>query len=235
MKPSKATLNVLKSFSNVNPNCIFRAGRVLSTVNKAESFVAEATLDTEIETEFGIYDLKEFISALEIVEDPSIEIDNKTAIITPSNGTAKIKYGLADPSILTFPPEKGIKMPPADIALRLTAGILAQVINAAETLKVQYIRLSGVGGGKSVTISTNCGDGTTRNTFSTEVDENVTVASDLTEFMVEFPLDLFKMIRGDYDVTISRSGITQWVHTSEPIKYWIATNTSSEFVTKNAN
>lgn len=235
MKLSKATLTVLKSFSEINPNCLFRKGTVLATVNESKSFVAEATIEDTIEDEFGIYNVKEFLSALSIIDAPQIAVNGKTLVITDENSNAKVKYGCADASILTLPPADGIKMPEADASFTITADILTQIVSAAASLnlgKAGKICISGSAGAASLDIAVESGDGSTRNTFVTDISQDVTVSEGLESFTAEFPVDLFMMVRGDYAVQISRGGITQWDHTAEPIKYWVATSKTSEFTSK---
>lgn len=238
MKLNKNTVDVLKNFSKINPNCLFRTGKVLSTVNESKSFIAEAEIEDSIEDEFGIYNLTEFLSAVSIIEDAEIAVNGKTLTITAENSAAKVKYGCADASILTIPPADGITMPAADVSFTITADILAQIVGSVGSLslakagKAGKICVSGAGGDSKLTVTVEASDGSTRNTFVTDLTQGVSVNEDLESFVAEFPSDLFMMTRGDYEVQVSRGGITQWEHTSEPIRYWIATSKSSEFTSK---
>jgi hypothetical protein len=239
MKLSKNTIAYLNNFSQINPNILFRKGRVLSTVNESKSFVAQAELESDIDTEFGIYNLKQFLSALSIVDDPEIKVSGKTINITSSQGSGKVKYGCADPSILTFPPEEGIKMPETQIEIQLSADIISQIISAASSIIPKssagnvpaVVRIRNGESSGSVEVAVESADGSSRNSFSVELNEGVKIDSSLKSFVAEFPVESFKMIRGDYDVAISKAGVTQWSHLTEPVTYWVATNKTSEFNT----
>ena len=57
MKLSNDTLSVLKNFGSINQGLLFKQGKTLKTVSSLKNILAEATINEEIPTEFGVYDL----------------------------------------------------------------------------------------------------------------------------------------------------------------------------------
>jgi hypothetical protein len=73
MELSDRTLSVLKNFANINSNIVFREGNELKTISVAKNILAKVTLDDDIPSTFGIYDLNEFLSVLGLVEKPALK------------------------------------------------------------------------------------------------------------------------------------------------------------------
>ena len=54
---SNRTLDVLKNFSTINSNILVKPGNVLTTISPIKNVMAEATVEEDFDTEFGIWDL----------------------------------------------------------------------------------------------------------------------------------------------------------------------------------
>ena len=68
MKMSEQTLQVLQNFSTINQSLLFKEGDVLRTVSPQKTVLAEVTVPDTFETQFGIYDLGQFLSAMTLIE-----------------------------------------------------------------------------------------------------------------------------------------------------------------------
>jgi len=82
MKISDSTISILRNFSDINANILFKPGKKLSTVSTMKNIMAEANVEEEFETEFGVYDLPEFLRALDSFTQPVLNF----------NGSANLKY-----------------------------------------------------------------------------------------------------------------------------------------------
>jgi hypothetical protein len=103
MKLTSFTTQVLKNFSAINSNIVFSQGNVVSTISEARNILSTATIDMDLPSDFGIYDLNEFLGVLSLVEEPQIKIEDKYAVVGDSTGRSKIKYFFTDPDMLTSP------------------------------------------------------------------------------------------------------------------------------------
>ena len=66
MKLSDETLSLLKNFSSINQSILFKQGNSLRTISVMKNILAEATIKEDIPTDFGIYDLNQFLNALSL-------------------------------------------------------------------------------------------------------------------------------------------------------------------------
>ena len=60
MKLSDKTLTLLKNFSTINQSILFKKGRSLRTISVMKNILAEATIDEDLPTDFGIMILINF-------------------------------------------------------------------------------------------------------------------------------------------------------------------------------
>ena len=116
MKLSSDTVNVLKNFASINQSIYFKQGKLLRTVSPRRNIMAEAVLDEHIPTEFGVYDLNNFLSVVSShKEEPTFDFENNDVIISGFNGRSKIRYRFCSPGMIVMPPEKQLAMPEAEI------------------------------------------------------------------------------------------------------------------------
>jgi hypothetical protein len=224
MKLSEKTLDVLKNFSAINPNMVFKPGKTISTISEAKNIMANATIEDEIPAQFGIYDLTEFLSTLTLVSDPDLEFTKDSVVVT--DGATSIRYFYSAPELLTAP-TKQVNMPKADVTLKLTADAISKIKKAASVLGHATMVITGKKG--KVTLSVADLQNETANKYSIVVDENNSCQEPFTFVMV---IGNLKMLPGDYDVSISSKLISSFQNTSVPVQYWIALEKSSAFGSK---
>ena len=70
MKISEATKSILKNFSDINQNLLGKPGSELKTISTMKNILATAKVEEEFTTEFGIYDLSEFLGVLSLFKRP---------------------------------------------------------------------------------------------------------------------------------------------------------------------
>lgn len=215
------TINILKNFSGINRNLLVKEGNQLSTIAEAKNILAFATVDETFDQEFGIYDLSEFLSAYDLLDDPQLEFSDSS--VNLSSGRSKVCYRFADKSTLTFPQSK-INMPTPNLTVKISAEVLSSIKKAASAFShtVTSIKRDG----EAVVISVVDPKNPTANTYSVELSDK----TDLTaSFDFQFLIANLKVIPGDYTVDISSKFISHWVHDTENIEYYIALEKTSSF------
>ncbi len=221
MNLSTDTLAILKNFSEINNNILFKPGSKLNTISAMKNILAEATITEKFDTEFGIYDLSEFLRAVELVEKPAVKINGANyAVITDEKSRQVIKYFFADKSVLVSP-QKGINMPDKTVAFTLKKDDFSKVQKAATTLNLPDIAIKG--DGKKISFVATDKKNKSSNDYSLNVGETD------KEFTAYFKADNFKIISDDYDVAISKAKISHFINRSKPVQYWIALEPDSEF------
>ena len=105
VKFDNKTINILKSFSLINPSMIFKEGTVMSTVSPLKNIFARATIPVNLEKKFCVYSLSRFLNTLSLFNDPSFSIGDKQLIIKDGN-TKSVNYLLAEEETVPVPQTK---------------------------------------------------------------------------------------------------------------------------------
>ena len=221
MNLSTDTLAILKNFSEINNNILFKPGSKLNTISAAKNILAEATVTEKFDTEFGIYSLDEFLRAVELFDKPAVKINGANyAVISDEKSKQIIRYFFADKSTLVSP-QKGISMPDKTVAFTLKKDDFAKIQKAATTLNLPDIAIKG--NGKTISFVATDKKNKSSNDYSLVLGE-----TDKT-FTAYFKAENFKIIPDDYDVAISKAKVSNFINRSKPVQYWIALEPDSEF------
>ena len=221
MKLSENTITLLKNFSVINPNILFKPGTTIQTVSEAKNIMASASITEEIPQQFGIYDLTEFLSTLDLVESPTLSFDEK--FLTISGGQAQVRYHYSAPEVLTTPPRQ-VTMPAPEVSFTLTDAVLGKLKRAASVLGHATLEIFGEDG----RLSFNIVDvkNSSANTFKFDYPEKISCTE---KFNFILSIGNLKMLAGDYEVGISSRLISNFKNKSIPVQYWIALEKSSYF------
>ena len=206
MRLSKETVEVLKNFSGINQNILVKEGNQLRTISTMKNILAEADVSEVFPSEFGIYDLNEFLGVMSLADGAELNFDNDKYLLV-NGGSTVIKYMYSDPSILTTPPE--VFNPPAcDVTVDVSQRVLDKVLKASAVMQLPDVVFTN---GK---ITATDLKNSTSNNFIEDLGTN-------TEFEAHFKAENLKMVSGDYTVDISTTAkISNWKGTVA--SYWIA-------------
>jgi hypothetical protein len=218
MKLSNETKEVLKNYSSINANLLVAAGDTISTMSQMKNIVSTSKLPDTFETDFAIYDLNEFLSALSLFKDPDLNFGEKSVKI--SEGSQGIEYFYSDPSVVTTP-KTSITMPDVDAEFVLTQSVFNQVMKASAVLGAPDMVL--YCDGEKYFISVTDRKNTTSNSFKVEVGE-----SEESHSLVEcyFKVENLKLLSGDYKVEVSSAGISKFTNVNRDTEYFIALETA---------
>lgn len=223
MELTENTLSILKNFSGINQNILFKQGTVLKTISEARNVLASANVVEEFPKDFGIYDLNEFIGVLGLVDTPNLKFEDDNMIVSDSTGRTKIKYFYSSEDTLTTP-SKDITMPASDVKFKLSVDVLNKLKRAASTLGHNEASITGSDGILNLSVIDTSNK--TSNTFSIDVDGEFN--KDIN-FNFILNINNLKIVSDDYDVEISSKLISQFTNSDATIRYWIALEKSSTF------
>ena len=224
MELSSFTMQTLKNFSSINPNLVFNPGKSVMTMSEAKNILAQATVPEEFDRTFGIYDLSEFLSVVNLFDAANLKLDDQFATIGDTSGRAKIKYFFSDTEMLTSP-SKPIVMPDPEVTFTLDQTTLANLKRAASALGHSEVSITGSNGVVTLTVVDT--SNSTSNTYSIDVDGEY--KSEDFNFILN--ISNLRMIPSDYKVEISSKLISQFTSTSDDmdLKYWVALEKSSTY------
>lgn len=218
MKLSKDTIAVIKNFSGINTNLSIKPGSKLTTISTGKNIIAEAVIGESFPSEFGIYDLNEFLGAMSLFNDPDLDFHDK--YVTVREGKNGVKYYGAAAGVLT--PVPTIKpFPQPDIEFRLSAAMLNQIQRVASILKVNDFSV--VGDGSTIAVSVGDKGNPTGNSYNSELG-----VTDKT-FKVNFKVENLKMMPGDYAVAIGGKKISRFQAVNQQLVYYVAIELDSTF------
>lgn len=222
MKLDNTTINVLKSFSQINPSIIVKEGNVLFSPSPTKEILGRATVPVSFNKKFSIYSVSRFLNTLSLFNDPTMEVDEKKIKISDGNSRRMVNYSLAEDAVLAIPPVKDPAFPEGEIKFTLKIEELKEVEKALSIL-----------GGDKITVCNDAGkiviqcESKDKNgdTYSIEVGETD------KEFKANFdPIKLAvlsKSLTDKYEVDISSKGFAHFK--TDNLEYWIVLEATSTF------
>lgn len=219
MKISNTTLNILRNFSTINQNILFKPGNRIKTMNLIGNIYADCVVEETFPIEFGIYDLNQFLGGLTIFEDPDL-VFNNDKYLTISEKNAKTKYFFSDPRMIVSPPDKELYMPSEDVEFTLTTHYL-ETIKKVSTI-YNLPDLSIVGDGSVIKMLLHNKKDTSSNEFSLEV------GSTDQEFTFNFKMENLVFMRHSYRMILSKALIAKLECMNLNLVYWISPEPDSQ-------
>jgi len=222
MQLSDSTLQILRNYAGINGNIVVEEGNTLRTISESKTILARVEVEEEFPQTFGIYDLNQFLSTVDLIDEPRLSFDEHSVTIQDGSGVTKTKYFFSDTEILTSP-SKDIVMPEGDVSFELDGATLSKLRRAGSTLQLEDLVVHKVDG--VITLTLRDTEDSTSNTFSVSVNGE----SDLDDFEIVLNMRNLKMTDGDYNVVLSSKMISQFVNKTTGVTYWVAIQKNSTF------
>lgn len=212
MKLSMNTVAVLKSFSQINSSIWISPGKKLKTISTTKGIFAEIEIEDEFPAEFGIYDLPQFLSAINLMKDADIEFGESAMTIT--DGHASMIYTYTPKTLISTPPEKELALPSIDVEFELPLDTYKSVQSACSVLKADKMVVFSDKG--KIYVGTASSTDKNANNFKVEVGE-----AD-SDFRHVFSLENLRFLPLHLNVKISDKGIACFSNDTNAVKYWVA-------------
>ena len=220
MKLSEKTLTLLKNFSNINQSILFKKGSSLRTISVMKNILAEATIDEDLPTDFGIYDLSQFLNGLSLHNRPELDFQND-GFVYIKEGRMRSKYFFADPKVIVTPPDKELELPSEDVSFTLSTEQLDKLLKAAGIYQLPDLAVVGKNGVVKILVRDKKND--TSNDFA------ITVGDTDDTFSFNFKVENIKILPGTYDVVVSKKLLSRFTCQNYNLKYYIALEPDSTF------
>jgi hypothetical protein len=219
MKISNDTRDVLKNFSTINSGIRVKTGNKLETISNMKNILAVATVTEEFPQNFSIYNLPEFLGATSLMENPEFEFNDTSLSITDQNSA--MNYFFASEGMVTAP-DKMITMPEAEIEFDLSSTLLNDLNKAASVLGVNDLILRS--DGNTLTLEVTDKKNSTSNTFS-----RIVGTGDGVSYKMNFKIENLKILDGNYKVSVSSKGISNFKNIDIDLEYFIALEPDSKY------
>ena len=172
--------------------------------------------------------MNNFLSVVSLdQDDPDFQFDDKHVVIVCRKGRSKIKYRFCEPTMIVLPPEKDFVMPEPEIKFNLSAEDFDWITKASSVLSSPHVAIESDG----ITINVVTFNSQDDSAHSDDLEISKCDTGDKYKMIFKTE-NLVKVMAGNYEVSISSKGVSEFKNKDVPLTYWISTETGSKFVAK---
>jgi len=192
--------------------------------------MARAEVDENFDRSFGIYDLNQFLSAYNLFESDQIELELREDDCVMSSGKSSMIYRYWNQAWdLSARPPKNITLPSRDFKMTLDTNLLGRIKKVGSTLKdCSILSIISEKNSDDVKISIHDPSNSSSNKFEVAL-ENYKKDNKNASFEFQFLIENLKVLRGDYEISISSMNISEWKDINNNLTYWIALEKDSSY------
>jgi hypothetical protein len=216
MKLSENTLAVLKNFASINSGVVLSSGASQRTISPEKSILVEATIDDDIPTQFGIYDLNQFLGNLTTLRNPELTFSKEGVVL--DDGELSFEYRACSANLIITPPEKELVLKSVDVKFSLPNETLQKLIKVATMNGLPNLSVVGKNGSLLLKIHERAND--TSNSGTIQSGEYAG-----QDFTASFKTDNLKLLPNDYNVEIQKGAFAKFENAAKTLKYFIALET----------
>lgn len=228
MNLSNSTLSVLRNFATINPNLyVSEYTDKLKTISEAKNIMAVADLDQSLPGPWGIYDLNEFLSAINLLQNPDIGFDSQRISMLDENKKKQLTYFCAASEILTYP-QKDIQNPEYEVSVEIKQEVLTGIKKAASVFGFDTFQIVKENDSEKVLCRVCDLQNRSTNIYAEQVGE----IDNESSFNFDFLIANMKCMQFNYDVHLSSKCISCWEANDSndiDISYWIAMEKTSSY------
>ncbi len=203
---------ILKNFATINKNMWFRKDGRQTTVSKSKTFMAVAKVDFDIDEEFGIFDLGQFLNVLSLYKKLDIEVESRRLKIL-GDSVFNVNY-TTSPKELLIISDKTADIKSVYVDFTLPIEVFNTAKKNADLMQLPNFVIKIKDGVLSI-VSTNVSNPDAHN-FEYELDKDLKL--DNISFTYEY--ENMQMLPRQYKVSISEKGLTKFE--ADDIEYFIA-------------
>lgn len=215
MKLSKSTIDVLKNFSTINSGIQFVEGNEIRVAAIDKSVMGIATVEDEFPVEFALYDLKQFLNALSLFDEP--ELDFKDDYLIISQGRKKVKYYYTDSQNIVAAPYDLSFEADDDSSLFVSATELATLHKASSIMQLSDFSIVKTGDSIKMIVEDTAQD--SNNEFTIDVEFEV----DIEDFDLQLKMSTLNFVNLDYEISFAEGNqFLIFSNEEKQITYYVA-------------
>lgn len=213
MKLSENSLSVLKNFASINSGVVLKKGETQKTISPEKSILVEATLEDSIPTEFGIYDLNQFLGIVTTLKNPELTFGKD--LVTLDDGELSVTYRGCSSNLIITPPEKELVLKDITTKFSLANATSQKLLKVASMINLPNLSVIGKDGELLLKIHERAND--TSNDGVQKIGEYAG-----KDFTATFKTDNLKLLPDDYNVEIQAGAFAKFVNHKDTLTYFIA-------------
>lgn len=213
MKLSDKTLAVLKNFASINAGVLLLEGKTQKTISGEKSILVEATIDDELPTQFGIYDLNQFLGIVTTLKDCDLKFSDED--VSLSDGDFTFTYRACSPNLIVTPPAKELVLKEVSVSFELPNATLSKLLKMASMTSLPHLSVLGKNGELLLQAHERSND--TSNLGWTKLGDYAG-----KDFTATFKTENLKLLPDDYDVELQIGAFAKFENKARNLKYFIA-------------
>lgn len=221
MKLSKETMDLLKNFSTINPSIAISAGDSLSTMSNCKNSIAFSQVKETFPQDCAFYDLPEFLSVLDLFEEP--ELDFKENKVNIKSGNSKCTYVYCERNLIEYP-KKSVSMPPVVVEFKVTEAQISKLLKASATLGLGYIKVSKESESNKILCSVVDIKDPSSNSFELNVGEEESSA----QYAYYINTNHLHLQKSDYTIKFAAQPISMF-QSKDQVEYFVALEKQSSY------
>lgn len=216
MKLSENTLAVLKNFASINSGVVLKQGNTQKTISPEKSILVETTLDDSIPTEFGIYDLNQFLGIVTTLKNPELTFGKDQVVL--DDGELSVTYRGCSSNLVITPPDKELVLKDITTKFSLPNATLQKLIKVATMVSLPNLSVIGKNAELLLKIHERAND--TSNDGIIKIGDYAG-----SDFTASFKTENLKLLPDDYNVEVQAGAFAKFVNVSGSLTYFIALET----------
>mgnify|MGYP003336022775 CR=1 FL=1 len=216
MKLSENTLAVLKNFASINSGVVLKAGQTQKTISPEKSILVEATLEDNLNTDFGIYDLNQFLGNVTTLKNPELKFGNES--VTLDDGELSFDYHACSANLIITPPNKELVLKNITAKFSLSNATLQKLIKVATMNNLPNLSVIGKDGELRLKIHEKAND--TSNSGTIKIGDYAG-----KDFTASFKTENLKLMPDDYNVEVQAGAFAKFTNANNTLTYFIALET----------
>lgn len=202
MKLSENTLTILKNFSTVNSNILFKEGSNVRT--RTRTIIAMSEIEESFPKDFAIYDLGRFLSVISLFENAELDFDKEDEAVMIGDGKNSVRYVFTNPNLIVAADyDKELSLGSLVAEFTISQANLAAALKAANILGAPNLTVKGSDGKLSLVAA----DVKNKSSDCYTIDLGDHEGED---FSATYKVECFKFLPQDYTVQVSNKVISKF-------------------------
>ena len=213
MKLSDNTLAVLKNFASINSGVVLKSGKAQKTISPEKSILVEATIEDDIPSEMGIYDLNQFLGIITTLRNPEVTFAKDQIVLT--DGELSVTYRGCSANLIITPPEKELVLKDITTKFSLANATSQKLIKVASMINLPNLSVVGKNAELLLKIHERAND--TSNDGIMKIGDYAG-----KDFIATFKTENLKLLPDDYNVEVQAGAFAKFVNQNNTLTYFIA-------------
>ena len=225
MQLSKSTIEVLENFAAINSAILIRPGNRLVSIANSGGVLVNAEILDSFTGEFGVYDLKTFLSLASLVgDDAYLEINDKGYVVIQNaekKPSTRYRFFMADKSLIKTPPKDELIIEER-LSFKLNTQLIKKILQAISILALDNIAITSIK--NNLYLGTADPKRKDTDSFSILLNDDYNGP----EVNLLFAKEKFNFLQGDYNCSVGfKPTVLQLTHKDRDLRYWIAAESKS--------